>query len=132
MSALPTPLFLLLTVLPVACLDGGRPGRLSQTEETIEVSYVNWACDCPDWIETRYVKESGEVPETRCIYLEPATPEVSIPAEFYHERHLSQTLRLTGRFYRDKGIPAGYDPKTTGDIQSGKVFRYHAIAFIDH
>ena len=107
------------------------PSRLSDNVETIEVSYVNWACDCPDWIETKYSRDSTEIDERQCIYVEPAQPAIAITDSFYTTKHFSQTLRLSGRFYLDEGVPASYEQKTSGKSEPGKVFCYDKIEYID-
>ncbi len=113
------------------CSFDRKPSRLSDKTETIEVIYVNWACDCPDWVETRFSRDSAGPDQRNCIYIEPSSPDLAVPDSFYSTKHFSQTLRLSGRFYLDKGIPDGYEPKTVGKTEPGKVFRYDNIEFID-
>lgn len=113
------------------CSSDKRPARLSESLETIELAWVNWACDCPDWIETRLARDSAEIDPEQCIYLEAGGPGLQVPNEFYTAGHFSQALRLTGRFYQTPGIPAGYEPKTTGKIEPGRVFRYEKIDIIN-
>lgn len=33
-----------------------RPTKLSSITETIELNYVNWACDCANFIETKHAQ----------------------------------------------------------------------------
>jgi hypothetical protein len=35
-----------------------RPWILSSERQTIEVTYINWACDCADFVETNKFKEN--------------------------------------------------------------------------
>ena len=108
-----------------------NPRKLTGKTETIEVSYVNWACDCANFIETRFYANLGyETREEDCIFLEPSKLEIQIPDSFY-KNHFGKTLRLKGQFYKDIGIPTNYEKKTDGakPIKS-KVFRYEEIEII--
>ncbi len=113
------------------CSFDQQPTHLSNTRETIIVAYINWACDCPDWIETKYRRDSIEIDEDLCIYIEPAEPALAVPDSFYTNGQFFQTLRLSGRFYLDKGIPVCYQAKSTGKTAPGKVFYYDRIELID-
>src|ERR1700741_3669984 len=97
----------------VSCSNEKPPEKLSGKTETIEVSYINWACDCPDFIETKY-SDSGiefEQKEKYCIYIEPASNNLKIPEDFYNEQHFKYYLKLTGQYYTDKGVPVTYEKK---------------------
>lgn len=123
-------IFFSMSCLPlfIGCSD--RPVKLSDKAETIEVAYINWACDCADFIETKDWK-GNEAREEDCIFIEPANPENKVPESFYSKNHFGKYLRLTGHFYTDKGIPAGYEQKTPEKPVRAKVFRYDKLEIID-
>ena len=112
-----------------------RPSNLNGKTEIIEVIYVNWACDCPDFIETKYFKNHPEY-ETKdddCIFIEPSKSELTIPDIYYSKSHFEKKLRLEGQFYQNKGIPKSYEMKTVGEKpMKAKVFRYDKMEIIDN
>ena len=104
-----------------------QPRLLSETTETIEVVRVNWACDCADYIELKHRQNDPDY-ETRgedCIFIEPASPGLKL------KDSSTAVLKLTGRFYKDRGIPSSYEMKTAGNKpDKAKVFRYDKIEVI--
>ena len=58
-----------------------RPSNLSSITETIELNYVNWACDCAPFIETKYVLNDPnyETREQDCIFIESANAKLKLP-----------------------------------------------------
>jgi hypothetical protein len=48
-----------------------QPTQLSGKTETITVSYINWACDCPDFVDTKVYDQNPEyeVKEEDCFFL---------------------------------------------------------------
>lgn len=112
-----------------------RPSNLTAKTETIDVWYVNWACNCADFIETKYSKNNPdyETKEEDCIFIEPSDPSLTVPDSFYSKAHFEKKLRLTGQFYQNKGIPKSYEMKTPGEKpDKAKVFRYDKIEIIDN
>ncbi len=107
-----------------------RPSDLSGKRETIEVYYINWACDCADFVETRYSKKDPEIREEDCIFIEPANSDVEILESYYNEGHFKKHLRLTGSFYLNEGIPTSYQTKTPEKPEKAKVFRYDKVEYI--
>jgi len=124
--------FILGIMYLVAC--NNQPTNISGKTETIKVSYVNWACDCADFIETKYFKDKPdyETKEEDCIYIEPSNPILKIPEEFYSKGHFENYLKLTGQFYIDKGIPNSYDRKTPEKPRHARVFRYDNFEIISN
>ena len=47
--------------------------KLQGKSETIEIFYINWACDCAEFIKTIFYADNSEyeVKEEDCIYIEP-------------------------------------------------------------
>jgi len=103
-----------------------QPTKLSGKTETIEVSYINWACDCADFIETKFYAGNSEyeAKEEDCIFIEPANPNIKIPENYFEKGHFENHLKLTGQFYIDKGVPNTYERKTPEAPEKAKVFRY--------
>jgi len=118
-------------ILLTSC--GDQPKQLSGKRETIEVAYVNWACDCADFIEIKYFKDNPEyeIKEEDCIFIEPADLTIQIPEEYYNSGHFERYLKLTGQFYKDKGIPNSYERKTPEQPRKARVFRYDSFTFLD-
>jgi hypothetical protein len=111
-----------------------RPTKLETKKETIEVTYVNWACDCADFLETKFYKNNPdyEAKEDDCIFIEPSEPSLTIPESYYSDDHFNKILRLTGHYYKNKGIPTSYEMKTVGEKpEKAKVFRYDKIEMIE-
>jgi hypothetical protein len=108
-----------------------EPKNLSGQIQTIEVYYVAWACDCPDWVETKYEKANRnyEIDEKDCIYITPTSEKVKIPDSFYFD-HFGKRVQLVGQFYTDKGIPTSYEMKTDEKPDKAKVFRYDKFKII--
>jgi hypothetical protein len=96
------------------------------------VSYINWACDCADFIPADFWNNDTiqEVHESDCIFIEPANPENAVPDEFYSSLHFNQSLQLVGRYYNKKGIPKGYSSKTPVKPSKAPVFQYTSFSFI--
>lgn len=109
-----------------------QPTKLSGKTETIQVSYVNWACDCADYIETKFYQDNSdyEAKEEDCIYIEPANPSLKIPDNYFDNGHFENHLRLTGQFYIDKGVPNTYGRKTPEKPEKAKVFRYDKFEIV--
>jgi hypothetical protein len=110
-----------------------RPSNLTGKTETIVVYYINWACDCPDFIESGYYdcQPHYEPKEEDCIFIEPSNSDLKVPMSFYEKEYFTKKLRLTGQFYQDKGIPKTYEQKTPEKPNKAKVFRYDEIEIID-
>ena len=103
-----------------------RPTKLSSITETIEVNYINWACDCANFIETKYALNDPnyETREQDCIFIEPANAKLKLPERYFEKDHFEKKLRLTGQVYLKKGIPRFYEQKTPEKPALARVFRY--------
>lgn len=118
------------TMFIISPLD--RPWIPSSERQTIEVTYVNWACDCADFVETKNLEENpiSEPEAEDYLFIAPASAEVMVDSSFYASLHYSKNLRLTGRFYVDQGIPTTYERKTPVKPEHAKVFLYDKIEYI--
>ncbi|WP_421794533.1 hypothetical protein [Haliscomenobacter sp.] len=110
-----------------------RPYKLSATTETIEVNYINWACDCANFIETKYALNdlNYEIREQDCIFIEPANAKLKLPEQYFEKDHFEKNLRLTGQFYLKKGIPRFHEQKTPEKPAPARVFRYSKFEVVD-
>lgn len=117
-------------ILPITFLD--RPYFLSDKRETIEVNYVMWSCDCSDFIETKYYNNNvGEAREDDYIFIEAADSSLIVPRDFYVNGRFTKSLRLTGQFYKKKGVSRTYELKTPEKPEWARVFRYDKMEIVD-
>jgi len=123
----------ILGVLFISGCNSQQPTRLSGKIETIEVAYVNWACDCADYIETKYfsVNPDYEIMEEDCIFIEPSNPDKKIPESYYYDGHSTYYLKLRGQFYLDKGVPDSYERKTPETPKQARVFCYDSFQLVE-
>lgn len=110
-----------------------NPNKLSNKTETIEVGYVNWACDCANFYDVKlFVNNSNyELKAEDCIFIEPATKKVTIPKKYFDTIYRNKNLRLTGRFYMEKGISKSYKMKTPEKPKYANVFQYDKFEIIN-
>ena len=72
---------------------------------TITVSYAAIACGCAHWFETKY--ENVKFLEgVERFYLEPTDTGLLKANDLYDGEHIPLTLKLTGRFSREKSNSA--------------------------
>lgn len=108
-----------------------HPDDLSNKTETIEVSYVAWACACANWLPIPRENPDAEILDTDCIFIEAATDEVKVPESFFDENYNSKKLRITGNFYNEEGISRTYESPTSQKPDKAKVFRYTKIEVLE-
>lgn len=106
------------------------PKNLSNKTETIEVTYVMWACACANWLPLPRTHPESEIKDSECIFIEAATENLIVPDSFYTD-YLSKKVRLTGSYYTDKGISRTYEMPTSQRPEKAKVFRYTEIEILD-
>ncbi len=110
-----------------------QPSQLSGKEEIIEVMYVNWACDCADFIDTSFFVEGYEIDEKDCIFIEPSTENLVIDSDSLYHKQFDYFIKLKGQYYIDKGVPTSYECKTAEPMMTAdkaKVFRYSSYEFV--
>ncbi|MDJ1495336.1 hypothetical protein QNI19_20520 [Cytophagaceae bacterium DM2B3-1] len=103
---------------------------LEEQEQTIEMMWVGWACDCPNWIkptDLALVDSSGYdcEKEGTCIDIVPASSDLKIPEEHWQQPDGWHHFRFTGRFYTTKRPSLGNDR-----IVWAKTFRYTKYEYI--
>jgi hypothetical protein len=121
--------FLFFSSFASSC--SNQPTKISGVKETIEVSYVHLACDCANFIETKFYKHNTdyETREEDCIFIEPSNIKNKIPDLFFEKKHFGNYLKLTGQFYLDKGVPDSYE-RQMGSPDKAKVFRYDSFKLV--
>ena len=110
-----------------------QPKELSNKIETIEVGYVNWACDCANFYEAKLYSENKDyrLKADECIFIEPKEKSLKIPEDYFDTIYRNKNLRLMGRFYLDEGISSTYEMKTPEKPNYSKVFQYESYEIID-
>jgi hypothetical protein len=83
--------------------------------DTIEVNYVAWACACANWLPVGVIDD-----DSNCIFIESIDDKV-LPKKFHENQY---TIKLIGRFYRDKGISRDYKKPTSQKPDYAKIFQY--------
>lgn len=109
------------------------PNELSEEIDTMEITYIAWACACANWLPEKYFDlnndKLSETPEDYCIFIEAEKEEMKIPDE-YHLGGYQNRIRLIGKFYKDKGISRDYEQPTSQKPEKARVFRYSEIEVI--
>lgn len=100
---------------------------LSDTVLTISVSYAAIACSCPQWFETKF-SDVKFLDGVERFYLEPASKYLINANRLWDGEHLPFTVKITGRFSRQKVIPNTYPAK--GMPEKARVFRYEKITVV--
>lgn len=106
----------------ISCSFLGEP-ELEEKEQTIELSYIAWASDCANWATVenirKYHDNFGDTLAMLSIYIEPANENLTLPDSLGYNGDL---IKFTGRFYKDEGLPKGYQSWETPD--KARIFRY--------
>jgi len=110
-----------------------QPKEQSNKIESIEVGYVNWACDCANFYEIKLYAENPnyKLKADDCIFIEPRDKSLKIPKNFFDTIYKNKNLRLTGQFYLDKGISKNYELKTPEKPDYAKVFKYEKFEIVE-
>lgn len=115
--------FLTITILILTTMLAGCFNRLENKIQTLELHYINWACDCANWATPadieKYYDNRGDSLADRCIFLEPASESATLP-DSLEEHHT--IIKVSGSFYKRKGFPKGYSSGEWPD--KARVFRY--------
>jgi hypothetical protein len=98
--------------------------------DTLELKYVIWGCECPNWIavsDYRLADKKGNLIRY-CIYLEPTQKDFKLPDSFDPEKHM---LKVVGQFYEKEAIP---EELIGSEEQPGKakIFRFSSSEIINN
>ena len=99
----------------------------SDSVVTISVSYAAITCSCPQWFETKF-SDVEFLDGVERFYLEPASKDLINANTLWDGEHLPFTVKITGRFSRQKVIPSAYPAK--GMPEKARVFRYEKITVL--
>ncbi len=107
-----------------------RPFFLSDKMETIIATRVDWMCNCADFIDTTHYKTNPvtEHGDKEFFFIEAAQP-----GQHWNREHFikNRYVKLTGRFYIDKGIPQEYELGQMEDKPDhAKVFKFDEIEYL--
>ncbi len=75
-----------------------------------------------------YFMDFVSINEKDCIYIEPASGELTIPQNF---DRFKNDLQLTGSFYLDQGIPLTYEMQTPEKPKKARIFRYPGFEILE-
>ena len=101
-------------------------GGLEKQVQTLELTYISWACDCANWVTASDItKYEGDELADHCVYIEPASPTAALPDSIGYS---SDKVRLTGQFYINKGFPEGYSSHE--NPEPARVFRYTSFQIL--
>lgn len=108
----------LFTILLFSC--NNDPNLLEKNTQTIELTYLVWACgdDCAKWTPPGDNEEA--------VFIEPATSSLILPDTLNWNRTV---IQFTGSFYKQKGFPkSSFIEKKIhnkyAETEKSKVFRY--------
>lgn len=83
--------------------------KLEEKRQTIELSYIDWACDCANWAKPedvkRYYDNINDTLAKLSMYIEPSKEGLELPDSFYVS---GNRIKFTGRFYKYKKFPKHY------------------------
>ena len=99
----------------------------SGKEITITVSYAAIECGCPQWFETKF-KGVKFLEGVERFYLEPADKDLINANALWDGKRLPLTIKITGRFSKEKGIPVTYHTK--GTPEKARIFWYNKITIV--
>ena len=98
-------------------------GGLEDKTQTLELTYIAWACDCANWSTKEDLEKYSEnVDDTlakQSIFIEPANQAVKLPDTLGFNNDI---IKFTGQFYKEKGFPKDY--QSFQEPEKSRVFRY--------
>ncbi len=111
-----------------SCTDFGEH-KLEEKEQTIDLSYIAWACDCANWATQedirKYHDNLGDTLADLSIYVVPINDSLTLPDTLGYSGDI---IKFTGHFYKEEGFPKGYN--SFEDPEKARVFRYRAFQVI--
>ncbi len=101
--------------------------ELSDKKITIAVSYAHIACGCPQWFQTKY-ENVPFLEGVERFYLEPSNSSLTIANDIWNGEHLPPTLKVTGRFSKEKLLPPKLGSKD--EPEKARIFWYDKITVV--
>jgi hypothetical protein len=106
-----------------------EPGKdLEKKEQRLQLNYVAWACDCPNWMFANSPGKADDIDcesDTLCLEIEPVHDSLTIPDYYWSNPCFSRTFIFTGRFYKDKQKFSGNDRTIRA-----RTFRYSKYEYL--
>ncbi|WP_428897290.1 hypothetical protein Dip518_001077 [Parelusimicrobium proximum] len=104
---------------------------LEQNSRELEVMYINWACDCADYIELSHFNDPDyEIDDKDCLFIEAESQDLQDIEDSYKKDPFDKYLKLYGQFYTRPAVSKTYEQKTEECPGKAKVFRYTHIEII--
>ncbi len=103
---------------------------LSDKKDTLVVTYVDWMCNCANFVDiTKYkINPVIELGKDDYFFIEPSKKELEFDRNYFIN---NKYIRLVGKFYLDRGIPKEYP---LGQIEDkpdhAKIFKYSSIEYL--
>ncbi len=103
---------------------------LTTRVENLELEYHVWGCACPQWIQSKYNKNSNTTKNYLKLhfYIEPADKTLELPIYFDAFRH---RIKVTGQFYEKEDYPQG-TIEMEESMPKAKVFKYTKLEVINN
>jgi hypothetical protein len=107
-----------------------RPFLLSDNKVTIVATHIDWMCNCANFVDTTNYKTN---PVTEPVDNDYFFIEAAQPGQDWDREHFTKNryVRLTGRFYIDKGLPREYELGQMEDKPDhARVFVFDKIEYL--
>lgn len=101
--------------------------ELSDKTVTLNFSYAAIACGCPQWFETKF-KDIKFFEGVERFYLEPTDTSLLNANNLWEGEHLPLTLKVTGRFSKEKILPPNLGIKD--EPEKARIFWYDKITVV--
>ncbi len=128
-SIKPTKSYLILSGFLIL-LSNCKTNELEEKEQTIELSYIAWACDCANWATVeniyKYNDNFGDTLSDLSVFIEPANESLKLPDTLGYN---GDVIKFTGRFYKNKGFPKDY--QSFENPKKARVFQYIKYQIIE-
>jgi hypothetical protein len=116
------------TLISIALFIFSCTNELDDEEINLEVYYIEWACECANWVKiedfNKYNNNLEKLNEN-CFFIEPKDESVILPDSLLKSGYY---IKLKGKFYKKKGVPKGY--KSFQNPRKAKVFNYSKYEII--
>jgi hypothetical protein len=116
------PPILPVKITEIIELSKHRKGPKKVKDTVITVEYGAVSCTCAQWVI--FSKQDREY-----IYLERVDKRLIEADHIWDGKHLPLNLKLTGSFYKNKGIPSRYR-EVKGSPYPAKIFKYRKIEIL--
>lgn len=102
---------------------------LETNEQTLELTYIAWACDCANWTTLedlrKFSNNPGDTLAELSVFIEPENASLTLPDTLGFS---GDVIKFTGRFYKEKGFPGGY--RSFEPVDEARVFQYTSYSVI--